>query len=90
MKECVSRYPQYFKAFYRLAHAFITFKKDFKKAREYLLGNNTSGQHKITGLYGDRKPSNLFNVCNNIALFIFIYLYYKNINMNLGHLEASY
>lgn len=63
MKECVSRCPQYFKAFYRLAHAFVTFKSDFKKAKEYLMGNNSGkGGGKVGGLYGERKPSNFFNV----------------------------
>lgn len=62
MKECVSRCPQYFKAFYKLANAYVSFKKDYKKAKEYLMGNNFTGTNKVTGLYGERKPSNFFNV----------------------------
>ncbi|XP_035713340.1 calcineurin-binding protein cabin-1 isoform X2 [Folsomia candida] len=61
MKECVSRCPQYFKAFYKLANAYVSFKKDYKKAKEYLMGNNFTGTNKVTGLYGERKPSNFFN-----------------------------
>jgi hypothetical protein len=71
MKECTTRYPQCFKAYFRLARAFVFFKKDYKKAKHYLMGNNVSGVGKIVGLYGERKPSNFFHVS-----FIFFKILY--------------
>ncbi|ODM96024.1 Calcineurin-binding protein cabin-1 [Orchesella cincta] len=61
MEECISRYPSHFKSYYRLAHTYIVFLKDAKRAKEYLMGSPTLSQRKITGLFGDKKPTNFFN-----------------------------
>ncbi|CAL8077936.1 unnamed protein product [Orchesella dallaii] len=61
MEECICRYPSHFKSYYRLAHTYIVFLKDAKRAKDYLMGSPALSQRKITGLFGEKKPTNFFN-----------------------------
>lgn len=62
MEECISRYSSHHKSYYRLAHSYTVFIGDCKRAREYLMGSPSLNQRKIAGLFGERKPTNFFNV----------------------------
>jgi len=59
MIECISRFPQCFKAYYRLAYTHKSFIRDMIHARRYYLG---PGSKRIPGLFGDRKANNFFYV----------------------------
>jgi hypothetical protein len=59
MVECVTRFPQCFKAYFRLAYTHKTCGKNLLKAKEFLIGPGTK---RVPGLYGERKPNNFFHV----------------------------
>ncbi|XP_013191056.2 calcineurin-binding protein cabin-1-like [Amyelois transitella] len=64
LEDCSSRFPQHYKAIYRLAHYHFYYKKgkDIERCRDLMLSNFTSrsGQ-KLGGLFSERKTSNFFN-----------------------------
>ncbi|XP_053615199.1 calcineurin-binding protein cabin-1-like [Plodia interpunctella] len=64
LEDCSIRFPQHYKAIYRLAHYHFYFKKgkDIERCRDLMLSNFTSrsGQ-KLAGLFSERKTSNFFN-----------------------------
>lgn len=64
LEDCVSRFPQHYKALYRLAHYHFYYKKDknVERCKDLMLGaflgrNNS----KMQGLFSERKNSNFFN-----------------------------
>ena len=67
MEECISRFPQHHKSYFRIAYTHSTMAKNkWKVAKEYLMGNPAADKKRICGLFADRKTSNFFNV--SIAL----------------------
>ena len=63
MEECISRFPQHHKSYFRIAYTYSTMAQDkWKVAKEYLMGNPAADKKKICGLFADRKTSNFFNV----------------------------
>lgn len=62
MKECIARFPTHHKSYFRISSTYSIFcKAHLKISRDWLLGTSSSDK-KIAGLFGDRKPSNFFNV----------------------------
>lgn len=62
MQECISRFPAHHKSYHRISYIYYTFcKSHLKISKEWLLGTGLE-KKKISGLFGDRKPSNFFNV----------------------------
>ncbi|XP_065224975.1 calcineurin-binding protein cabin-1-like isoform X2 [Planococcus citri] len=55
LNECICRFPEHYKSYYRLANHYFRSKhdKDIEKARKYLLIDG--------GLFADRKTSNFFS-----------------------------
>ncbi|XP_072933140.1 calcineurin-binding protein cabin-1-like [Epargyreus clarus] len=64
LEDCASRFPQHYKAIYRLAHYHFYYKKgkDIERCRDLMLLTFTSrfGQ-KLAGLFSERKNTNFFN-----------------------------
>lgn len=60
LEECVRRFPEHYKSYYRLANHYFRSKKykNIEKARKYLLEDG--------GLFADRKASNFFSVRTTI------------------------
>nr|CAD7267320.1 unnamed protein product [Timema shepardi] len=66
LEECLSRFPQHYKCFYRLAHYYLNskFHRDTTKCRQLLLGTHPIGRphcDSVYGLFAHRKNSNFFN-----------------------------
>nr|CAD7455843.1 unnamed protein product [Timema tahoe] len=66
LEECLSRFPQHYKCFYRLAHYYLNskFHRDMTKCRQLLLGTHPIGRphcDSVYGLFAHRKNSNFFN-----------------------------
>jgi len=63
MQECITRFPAHHKSYFRISYTYSTFcKTHIRVSRDWLLGSGTSAKKKVMGLFGDRKPSNFFNV----------------------------
>lgn len=72
LEQCVSRFPQNYKAIYRLTHFYLNNKtyKDLVKCRQLMLNEYRSTDASvISGLFSDRKASNFFNVSHEYLLF---------------------
>lgn len=64
LEDCASRFPQHYKAIYRLAHYHFYYKKgkDIERCRDLMLSTFTSRcNQKLGGLFSERKHSNFFN-----------------------------
>ena len=62
MEESVSRFSTHHKSYYRIAYIYYKFcKSHLKISKEWLLGSETD-KKRISGLFGDRKLTNFFNL----------------------------
>ncbi|GBP11673.1 Calcineurin-binding protein cabin-1 [Eumeta japonica] len=64
LEDCASRFPQHYKALYRLAHYHFYYKKgkDIERCRDLMLSTFTSrSNQKLGGLFVERKQNNFFN-----------------------------
>lgn len=64
LEQCASRFPQNYKALYRLTHFYLNNKtyKNLTKCRQLMLSEYTCKDSTIlTGLFCDRKMTNFFN-----------------------------
>jgi hypothetical protein len=88
MEECISRFPAHHKAYYRISYIYSTFcKSHLKISKEWLLGTGLD-RKKISGLFGDRKQSNFFNVSFN--MFLELSRLFKNKFNGFNHLFHLY
>lgn len=64
LEDCVSRFPQHYKALYRLAHYHFYYKKDknVERCKDLMLGSFLGRNNsRMQGLFCERKNSNFFN-----------------------------
>lgn len=66
LEECVTRFPEHYKAMYRLIYHYLNapdITKSIEKCKELLLGSyKTTLGNQIGGLFNERKNNNFFNV----------------------------
>lgn len=71
LEDCSIRFPQHYKALYRLAHYHFYYKKgkDIERCRDLMLSSYTSrSSQKVGGLFCERKQTNFFNSVWRIPL----------------------
>ncbi|KAF4526739.1 hypothetical protein B566_EDAN015309 [Ephemera danica] len=63
LETCVIRFPEHYKALFRLAHYHFRSRahRDVARCRDLLLGPDVPASSALHGLFQDRKPSNFFN-----------------------------
>ncbi|KOX69063.1 Calcineurin-binding protein cabin-1 [Melipona quadrifasciata] len=67
LEQCILRFPEHYKSFYRLSHFFFNNKtaKDIMKCRNLLLDSYNCQFYRgenFQGLFADRKSTNFFNI----------------------------
>lgn len=65
LEQCVLRFPQNYKALYRLVHLYFNYKarKDGSKCKQLLLSEyKCKSGSVVNGLFADHKANNFFNV----------------------------
>lgn len=78
LEQCVLRFAEHHKSFYRLTHFFFNNKnaKDIARCKDLLLGTYNCqfypGQ-SFQGLFAERRSTNFFNV-SYIIYYIYIYI----------------
>lgn len=78
LEQCILRFAEHHKSFYRLSHFFFNNKKakDTTKCKDLLLGTYSCQfypEQSFQGLFAERRSTNFFNVS---ILYNYVYVYF--------------